>query len=242
MSSIADFKVRIQTTARGTLFGNVLLSDSDPDNSPLISSLSNLLEKRDDLGKVMLPEALPMALRESVEGRTAIAEMRIYFGKKLSQKREAEAAERNLTSAIIDPANGFEYRNLWRSLSMAEQAKRLKSMSLAEASALTLYPDIANVAVQLRPQIGERARLLAHIERTAMAAMYPNRPSMEGDILATGVDEVAVQRAGEAALAKHNERLKQSKNDDSAIRAIIQHFAYMFDQPAEAVLEQVTAK
>lgn len=228
---------------RTTVFDNFVSIPNDDDTyTPIREQLIAVEEKKAELAKVMLPEALPRALSESVEGRTAEAEAKILFGNLMARKRDAEAAERNIQTAIIDPPNGPEYRTLWRSLPFAEQAKRLKDMSLAEASALSLYPDIANVAPQLRPMVDDRARLLAHQERTALAAMHPNRPSMEGDILATGVDETAVQRAGEAAIAKHKARLEKSKDDDRIIRTIIQHLAHMFGLPAQVILERVTAK
>ncbi|WP_062342615.1 hypothetical protein [Novosphingobium sp. CCH12-A3] len=229
--------------SRTTVFDNFVSIPNDDDAyNPVKEQLIAVDEKKTDLTKVMLPEALPKALSESVQGRTAEAETKILFGSLMARKRAAEAAERNIQAAIIDPANGAEYRTLWRSLPMTEQAKRLKDMSLAEASALSLYPDLANVAPQLRPMVNDRAQLLAHIERTAIAAMHPNRPSLEGNVLATGVDEAAVQRAGEAALAKHKARLERSKDDDRTIRTIIQHLARMFDQPAQVILERVSGK
>jgi hypothetical protein len=228
---------------RTTVFDNFVSIPNDDDAyGPVIEQLIAVDEKKVELAKVMLPEALPLALNESVQGRTAEAEAKILFGNLITRKREAEAAERNIQAAIIDSPLGAEFRTLWRSLPMAEQVKRLKDMDLAEASALSLYPDLANVAQQLRPMVNDRAQLLAHIERTALAAMHPNRPSFDGNILATGVDEAAVQRAGTAALDKHKARMQKSEDDDRTIRAIIQHLAHLFDQPAQAVLERVTAK
>lgn len=229
--------------ARTTVFDNFVSIPNDDDTyDPVKKQLIAVDEKKVELAKVMLPEALPLALSESVEGRTVVAEARILFGKLMTRKREAEAAERNLQAAIIDPPNGPEYRAMWRSLPLPEQAKRLNEMSLAEASALSLYPDLANLAPQLRQIVNARAQLLAHIDRTALAAMHPNRPSLKGEILATGVDFQSVQRAGEAALAKHKARLERSQDDDRTIRRIIQHLAHLFEQPAEVVLERVTAK
>lgn len=227
---------------RTTIFDNyVSLPNGDPLYEPVVERLTGLDAKRDKLDKLMKPEALPVALAESVEGRTAEAESKILYGNLLARKREGEAADRNVAAAIIDPPHGAEIRTLWRALSMPEQAKRLAHMDLAEASALWLYPDLANVANELRPMIDDRARLLTHQERTALAALYPKRPSLDGDVLATGVDDAALQRAGEVALAEHKARLERSKDDDRIFKSIVHHLARLFGQPPQAVLERVTS-
>lgn len=230
------------TNERTTVIDNyVSLPNNDPLYEPVIERLKALDAKRDHLDKLMKAEALPVALSESVEGRTAEAEAKILYGNLLARKREGEAAHRNVAAAIIDPPHGPEIRTMYRSLPLSEQVKRLPRMDLAEASALTLYPDLANVAEQLRPMIEDKARLLAHQERTALAASYPKRPSLDGDILATGVDTEALQRAGELALAEHKARLERSKDDDNNMRSIVHHLAGMFGQTPQGVLERVTA-
>jgi hypothetical protein len=58
--------------ARTTVFDNsVSILNDDDAYAPFKKQLIAVDDKKVELAKVMLPEALPKALKESVEGRTA---------------------------------------------------------------------------------------------------------------------------------------------------------------------------
>jgi hypothetical protein len=65
------------------------------------------------------------------------------------------------------------------------------------------------------------------------------RPSLEGDILATGVDNEAVEKASQVALAQHKRRIAQSEADEAAMRNIVAVLATAFAMPPEDVLAAI---
>lgn len=230
---------------RGVVAGvdgtNAFLPD-DPAYAQTIGAFEALTNEHNQLSIVMKPEAIPAALMNSTVGRAAIVATSNTYGALLTRKREYETADRNARErapSIADTRDDGEWRNVYRSLSPAEQAARISAADLRELAAIVAAPDLANLAPELRGPADERYLQLNFAERVGLAGNYPAMPSVTGDLLATGVDHVAVQQAAAAVLDRHRERGERSAGDEQALRSIVAYLAAAFNLPLAAVLERV---
>lgn len=230
---------------RGAVAGmngaNAFMPD-DPAYAGTAAALEALMGEHARLAEVMKPEALPAALLNSTAGRSAIAAAAVTYGTLLSRKREFEAADRNARErapSVADTRDDGEWRGVYRALTPGEQAGRIAVAGLRELAAIVAAPDLANLSPELRDMANDRYLALNFADRVGLAGNHPAQPSVEGDLLATGVDMAAVERAATAALERHRERGERSASDEQALRSIVAYLAAAFAMQPADVLERI---
>ncbi len=230
---------------RGTVAGmngaNAFMPD-DAAYAGTTAAFEALTNEYERLAIVMRPEALPAALLTSTAGRGAIAATTVTYGALLTRKREFEAADRNARErapSVADTRDDGEWRSVYRSLTPGEQAGRIAVAGLRELAAIVAAPDLANLSPELRATVNDRYLALNFADRAGLAGNHPAQPSVEGDLLATGVDMVAVERAANAALERHRTRGEQSASDEQALRSIVAYLAAAFAMQPADVLDRI---
>ena len=235
----------INDTDRGAVVNfdgvHALLPSNDPAFAPTIPAMRELVGTLTKLAETIKIEALPSALFKSTAARNAIAATTVTFGALLQRKRDAELAERNAwqRSANVDDKHDAEWIRLYRDLPASEQAERALAADLAELAPVALNPALAGLHDKVREIASERYVALNFADKVGLAGSYPAQPSFDGDILATGIDRQAVEKASQVALAQHKQRMAQSSDDEAAMRNIITVFATAFAMPPEDVLAAI---
>lgn len=225
-------------TPVGTLFDNtVLISHDDTALAAVLAALIALDDTKDAIAVTHRPEAIGVALAESVAGRTAMMMAGTAHGALLTRKRET--AEANRRSATREPTDGdAEYRSYWRSLPPTDQAQRAFVANVNELAAVNAMPDLANVTPELRAMVHDRFMRANFIDRSQLAGSYPAQPSLDNP-LATGVDTEALDAAAEAVMDRHRARLAQSETDEQTMRDLIRYLAATLDMDPGLVLQRV---
>lgn len=226
-------------TGVGTLYDNIVhIPNNDSVYQATIVALDGVDDAKDRLDITMKPEAVGPALATSTDGRTALSVASTLYGALLKRKRETQDADRN--SVERNPTErDAEYRAFWRNLSIAEQAAQREIADVDELAAVYRFPQLAGLYPDLLEGVRERLMLLNFIDRVHLSAGYPARPSLSGDLLATGVDHEAVMKAGEAVIERHRARLEETQADERTIRDLIAYLSFAFAITPEAVLEKV---
>jgi hypothetical protein len=180
-------------------------------------------------------------LFKSTAARNAIAATTVTFGALLQRKRDAESAERNAwqRSANVDDKHDVEWIRLYRDLPASEQAERALAADLAELTPIARNPALAGLHDKVQEIVSDRYVALNFADKVGLAGSFPARPSFDGEILATGIDREAVEKASQVALAEHKRRMAQSSDDEAAMRNIITVFATAFAMPSEDVLAAI---
>ena len=235
----------ITETDRGAVLnieGVHALLPFDAAYAPLESPARELIETVGTLSKTLKEEALPSALLNSTAGRNAIAAARVTYGALVQRKRDAESADRKAlerSPSVQDEKLDPEYFRLYRTLSPTDQTQRVLQADLSELAAVALSPALAGLNDDVRNIALERYVAKNWAEKVGLAGSYPAKPSLDGEILATGVDSAGVEKASRAAVEQHIQRLQQSKTDEAAMRNLIAVLSAAFKLPAEAVLELI---
>lgn len=218
-----------------------LLPSNDPAYAPVIPAMRELVGTLTKFAETIKIEALSSTLFNSTAARNAIAATTVTFGALLQRKRDAESAERNAwqRSANVDDKHDAEWIRLYRDLPASEQAERALAANLAELTPIALNPVLAGLHDKVRGIVSERYVALNFADKVGLAGSFPARPSIDGNILATGVDREAVEKASQVALAQHKQRMAQSSDDEAAMRNIIAVLATAFAMPSEDVLELI---
>ena len=233
----------ITETDRGAVLnieGAHALLPSDAAYASLASPARDLVETVVTLSKTLKEEALPSALLNSTAGRNAIAAASVTYGALVQRKRDAESADRKAlerSPSIADDKLDPEWFRLYRTLSPADQTQRALQADLAELAAIALNPALAGLNDDVRKIALERYIALNWADKIGLAGSYPAKPSLDGEILATGVDSAGVEKSSRAAVEQHKQRMEQSKADEAAMRNLIEVLSAAFGLPAEAILE-----
>ena len=230
---------------RGTVAGmngaNAFMPD-DAAYAGTTAAFEALMNEYERLAIVMRPEALPAALLTSTAGRSAITAATVTYGALLTRKREFEAADRNARErapSVADTRDDGEWRGVYRTLAPGEQAGRIAVAGLRELAAIVAAPDLANLSPELRDMANDRYLALNFADRVGLAGNYPAVPSIEGDLLATGVDMAAVERAATEVLERHRERGERTASDEQALRSIVAYLAAAFAMQPADVLDRI---
>ena len=235
----------ITETDRGAVLnieGIHALLPSDAAYAPLASPARELVDTVGILSKTLKEEALPSALLNSTAGRNAIAAARVTYGALVQRKRDAESADRKAlerSPSIADDKLDPEYFRLYRTLGPADQTQRALQADLGELAAIALNPALAGLSDDVRNIALERYVALNWADKVGLAGSYPAKPSLDGEILATGVNHAAVEQSSRAALEQHKQRMQQSKADEAAMRNLIAVLSAAFGIPANNVLELI---
>ena len=217
------------------------LLPADAAYAPLASPARDLVEAVGTLSKTLKEEALPSALLNSSAGRAAIAAARVTYGALVQRKRDAESADRKAweRSPSADDKHDAEWIRLYRDLSPSDQTRRALKADLAELAAIALHPALAGLNEDVREIVSERYVALNWADKVGLAGSYPAKPSLDGELLATGVNNVAVEQSSRAAVEQHKQRMEQSKADEAVMRNLIGVLSAAFKLPPEAVLELI---
>ena len=232
----------ITETDRGAVLnieGVHALLPFDAAYAPLESPARELIETVGTLSKTLKEEALPSALLNSTAGRNTFTAARVTYGALVQRKRDAESADRKAlerSPSIADDKLDPEWFRLYRTLSPADQTQRALQADLAELAAVALNPALAGLNDDVRKIALERYIALNWADKIGLAGSYPAKPSLDGEILATGVDSAGVEQASRAAVEMHKQRMEQSKTDEATMRNFIAVLSAAFKLPAEAVL------
>jgi hypothetical protein len=236
----------INDTDRGTVVNfdgvHALLPSNDPAYAPTIPAMRELVGTLTKLAETIKLEALPSALFKSTAARNAIAATSVTYGGLVQRKRDAETAERKAwerAPSVTDDKHDAEWIRLYRDLPASEQAQRALTADLAELTPIALNPALAGLHDKVQEIVADRYVALNFADKVGLAGSYPARPSLEGDILATGVDNEAVEKASQVALAQHKRRIAQSEADEAAMRNIVAVLATAFAMPPEDVLAAI---
>ena len=235
----------ITETDRGAVLnidGVHALVPSEAAYAPLASPARELVDTVGTLSKTLKDEALPSALLNSSAGRAAIAATSVTYGALVQRKRDAESADRKAlerSPSIADDKLDPEWFRLYRTLSPSDQTQRALQADLAELAAVALNPALAGLNDDVRDIVLERYVALNWADKVGLAGSYPAKPSLDGEILATGVDRGAVEKASRTAVERHRQRMAQSKDDEAAMRNLIGVLSAAFKLPPEAVLELI---
>ena len=210
--------------------------------APVASPAKELVDTVVTLSKTLKEEALPSALLNSSAGRAAIAAASVTYGALVQRKRDAESADRKAlerSPSIADDKLDPEYFRLYRTLSPADQTQRVLQADLSELAAVALNPALAALNDDVRNIALEKYVALNWASKVGLAGSYPAKPSLDGEILATGVNHAAVEQASRTAVEQHRQRMAQSKDDEAAMRNLIGVLSAAFKLPPEAVLELI---
>ena len=235
----------ITETDRGAVLnieGVHALLPSDAAYAPLASPARELIETVGTLSKTIREEALPSALLNSTAGRNAIAAARVTYGALVQRKRDAESANRKAmerSPSVADDKLDTEWFRLYRDLSPADQTRRGLTGGLGELAAIVTNPALAGVSDDVLEILTERYISLNWADKVGLAGSYPAKPSLDGEILATGVNHAAVEDASRAAVEQHLQRMQQSKADEAEMRNLIAVLSAAFKLPPEAILELI---
>lgn len=235
----------ITETDRGDVLnfeGIHTLLPSDAAYAPLASPARELVETVGTLSKTLKEEAVPSALLNSTAGRNAIAAASVTYGALVQRKRDAESADRKAlerSPSVADDKMDPEYFRVYRTLSPSEQTQRALQADLAELAAVALNPALAGLNDDVRNIVLERYVALNWADKVGLAGSYPAKPSLDGEILATGVNHAAVEQASRTAVEQHKQRMQQSKQDEGAMRNLINVLSAAFGIPANNVLELI---
>ncbi len=236
----------ITETDRGAVLnieGVHALVPSDAAFTPVASAARQFVETVGTLSETLKDEALPSALLNSAAGRNAIAATTVTYGALVQRKRDAESADRKAwerAPSVADDRLDPEWLRLYRSLNPSEQAQRALQADLAELAPIALNPALAGLDPKVREIASERYVALNFAEKVGLAGSYPAKPSLDGEILATGVDRESVETASQVALQQHKQRMAQSDADETAMRNIIAVLATAFALQPKDVLGLVS--
>ena len=233
-------------TERGTVINfngaHALLPSNDPAYAPLTPAFKELVGTVEKLGETTKDEALAATLLKSTSARNAITAATVTFGALVQRKRDAEAADRKAwerSASVADEKHDAEWLRFYRGLPASEQAQRALAADLKELAPIATNPALAGLNPEVQSIAADRYVALNFADKVGLAGSYPARPSLEGDILATGVDHDAVEKASRVALEQHKQRMAQSTADESAMRNIINVLSAAFAMPAKDVLELI---
>ena len=236
----------ITETDRGAVLNfdgsHAFVPSNDPAYGPLVSTVGELVETVGTLSKTLKEEAIASALLNSSAGRAAIAAASVTYGALVQRKRDAESADRKAlerSASVQDEKLDPEYFRLYRTLSPSEQTQRALQADLEELAAVALNPALAELNDDVRNIALGRYVALNWADKVGLAGSYRAKPSLDGEILATGVDFAAVEQASRVAVEQHKQRMAQSKDDEAAMRNLIAVLSAAFKLPPEAVLELI---
>lgn len=235
-----------QMTDRGMVANfegvHALFPSDDVAMAATIPAVESLAEHRNTLAETTKEEALPSLTLQSQQGRAALSAVSVTYSALVQRKRDTEAADRRIwerSPTAADDRLDPHWCDLYRSLDPGSQFARIANAKLPELAAIALNPDLAGLGTDPREYAGERYVAMNFAERVGLAGGYPNRPSLEGDVLATGVDEVAVEKAATVALDAHKARVAQSKADEGTMRHVIAMLGAAFGLSEKEVLDRI---
>ncbi|MBL4641630.1 MAG: hypothetical protein JKX86_07390 [Verrucomicrobiales bacterium] len=188
-------------------------------------------------------------VEETVADRVAVVRMRLYGGSALqaagdainaarSEKSKTNAADAALLEPVVkvDPGFVLYHRNAVGSLDQGGQAQWIESADLEALSSVAANgKNAANLSDPLWQRALTRYRLENWKARFTGAGAHPAQPGID-EVLATGVDQAAVQQEAESYLAQHMERLDNIAAMESSARQLTLFLSAVFDlQPAEVI-------
>ena len=235
----------ITETDRGAILnieGKHALLPSDAAYAPLALPARESVDTVATLSKSLKDDALPSALLNSSAGRAAIAAASVTYGALVQRKRDAESADRKTlerSPSFADDKLDPEWFRLYRTLSPSEQTQRVLQADLSELAAVALNPALAGLNGDVRNIVLKRYVALNWADKVGLAGSYPAKPSLDGEILAAGVNHAAVEQASRVEVEQHTQRMQQSKDDEAAMRNLIAVLSAAFKLPPEFVLELI---
>ncbi len=233
-------------TDRGPVAGidgtNVFLQTGDTATAQTATALEALVTHAVHLSDTTKEDAMQRVLLASTAGHNAIAAASVTYGAFVQRKRDGEKANRVLMErapSVADDRFDPHFCAIYRELSDGEQIARISAASLPELAAIQNNAALAGLGPHAQELATERYIALNWSDRVGLAGSYPKQPSLDGDVLATGVDHAAVENAASVALAQHRQRLEQAKDDEGVMRNLIATLAAAFGLSQQEILNRV---
>lgn len=160
----------------------------------------------------------------------------------LVHKREFQEADKRVRQPVetIDFRHAPERRQRYRNMKVGSAMAAIANADLADAAALVVDGNLANLAPDAFALANERYLVLNVLERTGMAAQYAAKPTVS-DPLATGVDEAAAQRAADVVIDAHKARGKMVATHGRILQDYAAFLAEAFDLSAGDVFDRMLA-
>lgn len=217
-----------------------------PAFAPVLAAVPSLVEGFNRDEATFKPEAFAAARERRFEpfiGGTSVA-----LSAATGNAREVETARRTALTpppAVAEDAirYGPEIRDRFRSLEGPGPRRAFIESASPAAMAALLVAD--GSLAELSDDEADRARELAmpafHAIRTGAAGAHPKRPTLEGGLIVTGIDNAAATAQAGAAMTRFRERVAGVERDEAALKSLVAFIAAALEVDQGTALERVVA-